>query len=187
MEALFDTQENAPLLIGGIPNVETQEVKAAIEIPGFLSYLAYGNFESEVKGLDQFPRDEWPPVALTHYNFQIMVLLGMIMAAIALLYFLFYWKWKHLLEKSWWLKILVVATPLGFIAIEAGWMVTELGRQPWIIYRIMHTEEALTPMPGIIYPLLLITVVYVILTFLSFYLMNRQIRFVHESMKNNSH
>ena len=184
MESLFETQERAPLLIGGIPDEETQEVKGALEIPGFLSFLAFGNFKAEVTGLDQFPRDEWPPVSLTHYSFQIMVLLGMIMAAIALLYLLFSWKWKYLLEKSWWLKILAFATPLGFIAIEAGWMVTELGRQPWIIYRIMRTEEALTPMPGIIYPLTLISVVYIMLTFLSFYLMNRQIRFVHKSLKN---
>lgn len=184
MESLFTTQEKAPLIIGGIPNEETMEVKAAIEIPGLLSFLAFGDFKSEVKGLDQFPRAEWPPVTLTHYNFQIMVLLGLIMAAIAILFFLFYWKWKHLLEKSWWLKILAFATPLGFIAIEAGWMVTELGRQPWIIYRIMRTEEALTPMPGIVYPLILISVVYIILTFLSFFLMSRQIRFVHENMKH---
>lgn len=184
MESLFETQERAPLLIGGIPDEETQEVKGALKIPGFLSYLAFGNLKAEVTGLDQFPRDEWPPVSLTHYSFQIMVLLGMIMAAIALLYLLFSWKWKHLLEKSWWLKILAFATPLGFIAIETGWMVTELGRQPWIIYRIMRTEEAVTPMPGIIYPLTLISVVYIILTFLSFYLMNRQIRFVHKNLKN---
>ncbi len=183
MESLFQTQERAPLIIGGIPNEETQEVKAAIEIPGFLSFLAFGDFKSEVKGLDQFPRDEWPPVALTHYNFQIMVLLGGIMALIGLMFFLFYWRWKHLLEKSWWLRILAFATPLGFVAIEAGWMVTELGRQPWIIYRIMRTEEALTPMPGIVYPLILISIVYAILTFLSFYLMKRQIRYVHDSLQ----
>jgi cytochrome d ubiquinol oxidase subunit I len=181
MESLFVTQTNAPLLLGGIPNEETREVKAAIELPGFLSFLAFGNFNAEVKGLDQFPHDEWPPVLITHINFQIMVLLGMLMAAIGMLYFIFMWKWKYLLDKTWWLKWLVFATPLGFIAIEAGWIVTELGRQPWIIYRIMRTEEALTPMPGIIYPLVLISVVYIVLTFLSFYLMNRQIRFVHES------
>ncbi len=180
MESLFKTQERAPLLIGGIPNTETQEVKMAVKLPGFLSFLAFGNFNAEVKGLDQFPIDEWPPVLLTHISFQLMVLLGMIMALVALLYIVFSLHWKKLLEKPWWLKILIFATPFGFLAIETGWMVTELGRQPWIIYRIMRTEDALTSMPGIIVPLLVITGIYLLLTFLSFYLMRRQIRFVHE-------
>jgi cytochrome bd ubiquinol oxidase subunit I len=180
MESLFVTQKRAPLIVGGIPDENTQEVKLAVEIPGFLSFLAFGKTDAEVKGLDQFPRDEWPPVFLTHVSFQLMVLLGMIMLAIAILFFVFYWRWKNLLDKKWWLRLLSFSIPLGFLAIELGWMVTELGRQPWIIYRIMRTEEALTPMPGIIYPLLLISIVYLILTLLSFYLMNRQIRFINE-------
>ncbi len=185
MESLFKTQERAPLLIGGIPNEETQEVKMAIELPGFLSYLAFGKFNAEVKGLNEFPPDEWPPVLLTHISFQLMVLFGMIMAAIAVLYFIFSIRWKKILEKSLWLKILAFATPLGFLCIETGWMVTELGRQPWIIYRIMRTEDALTSMPGIVYPLLVISGIYLILTFLSFFLMRRQIQFIHEQAKTN--
>ncbi|MBA7637684.1 putative cytochrome bd menaquinol oxidase subunit I [subsurface metagenome] len=180
MESLFVTQKRAPLIIGGIPNEEKQEVKLAIEIPGFLSFLAFGKMDAEVKGLDQFPEDEWPPVLLTHLSFQFMLLFGTIMAAIALLYLILSWRWKYFLDKPWWLRLLAFSTPLGFLALEAGWMVTELGRQPWIIYRIMRTEEALTPMPGIVYPLILISVVYLILTLLSIYLMRRQIRYVHE-------
>jgi cytochrome d ubiquinol oxidase subunit I len=109
----------------------------------------------------------------------------MILAAVAVFYLLSLWRWKTILEKKWWLKILVALTPLGFIAIETGWMVTELGRQPWIIYRIMRVEEALTPMPGIIVPFLTIIVIYLILTFLSVYLMQRQIRFIHENNGGN--
>ena len=180
MEAHFMTSNRAPLFIGGIPDEDTREVKYALKLPGLLSFLAYGNFNAEVKGLNEFPQDEWPPVLLTHLGFQLMVLVGMLMAIIALFYFLFSWRWKHLLGKSWWLKILVVATPFGYIGIETGWMVTELGRQPWIIYHIMRTEEALTHMPGLIYPLLLITGIYILLTALSFVLMNRQIRFIHQ-------
>ena len=183
MESLFKTQEKAPLLIGGIPNEETQEVKLAVKIPGLLSFMAYGDFKAEVKGLDEFPRDEWPPVLLTHISFQLMVLIGFIMAAIAIAFFLFSLRWKKLLEKPLWLKILVFATPLGFLAIETGWMVTELGRQPWIIYRIMRTEEALTSMPGIIYPLLVISAIYLLLTFLSVFLMQRQIKYIHKQVK----
>jgi cytochrome d ubiquinol oxidase subunit I len=181
MESVFKTQSDAPLLIGGIPDEESQEVKYAIRLTGFLSFLAYGSSDAEVKGLDQFPKDEWPPVLLTHFSFQIMVLFGLIMAVISVFYFVFLMRWKYFLEKRFWLKILVFATPLGFLAIETGWMVTELGRQPWIIYRIMRVEDALTPMPGIIYPLTTIVLIYSLLTVLSFYLMSRQIRFVHEA------
>jgi cytochrome d ubiquinol oxidase subunit I len=182
MEALFETQERAPLTIGGIPNEDTQEVKLGIKLPGFLSFLAFGNFNAEVKGLDQFPRSDWPPVLITHISFQIMVMFGMLMAATGIIFLLFNWRWKYLLERPWWLKILVFLIPIGFIALEAGWVVTEVGRQPWIIYKIMRTEDAVTSMPGIVYPLILITAIYILLTFLSFYLMQRQIRFMHESM-----
>ena len=184
MESVFKTQGKAPLLIGGIPDEKNQEVKMAIKIPGLLSFLAYGNINASIEGLDQFPRDEWPPVLLTHISFQLMVLFGVILAAIAILYFIFSLRWKKLLEKPFWLRILVIMTPLGFLAIEAGWMVTELGRQPWIIYHIMRTDEALTPMPGIVYPLVVITLVYSILTLLSFFLMNRQIRFIHKQSQS---
>jgi cytochrome d ubiquinol oxidase subunit I len=181
MESHFKTTAKAPLIIGGIPNEETQEVKGAIKIPGFLSFLAHGNFKAEVIGLEEFPREDWPPVLLVHFSFQFMVLFGMILAAIGLAYFLFLWKWPDMLEKRWWLKILFAVTPLGFLALELGWMVTELGRQPWIIYRIMRVEDAVTSMPGIVYPMVLISFVYLILTLLSFYLMSRQIRYVHEN------
>lgn len=181
MESLFKTQENVPLIVGGIPNEDNQEVKMAIRIPGFLSFLAHGNFKAEVTGLDKFPRDEWPPVLITHFSFQFMVLFGMILMAIGILYFLFLWKWKQVLEKKWWLRVLVITTPMGFLALELGWMVTEMGRQPWIIYRIMRVEDAVTSMPGIVYPLTVITIIYFILTLLSIFLMRRQIRFVNES------
>jgi cytochrome bd ubiquinol oxidase subunit I len=181
MESLFKTQENAPLIIGGIPDTEKEEVTGAIKLPGFLSFMAFGHFDAEVKGLDKFAKEDRPPVVITHFAFQIMVLCGMLMAAISFLYLLFSWRWKSKLENSWWMKLVVFGTPLGFIALEAGWIVTEVGRQPWIIYRIMRTSDALTPMPGIVYPMILITSVYILLTFLSFYLMRRQIRYVNEN------
>ena len=180
MESLFKTQERAPLVVGGVPDTKNQKVKMGIELPGFLSFLAHGNFNAEVKGLDQFPRSEWPPVLPTHFAFQLMVLLGMIMAGVGLLYIIFSWKKRHILEKPGWLKLLAILNPIGFLAIEAGWTVTEVGRQPWIIYHVMRTEDALTSMPGIMYPLILITLIYIVLSFLSFYLMRRQIRYVHE-------
>jgi cytochrome d ubiquinol oxidase subunit I len=183
MESLFKTREHAPLIIGGIPDLQEQKVKNAIELPGLLSFMAFGSFDATVKGLDQFPKAEWPPVLIVHIAFQLMVFFGMIMALVAILYIVFSWRWQSILGKKWWLGIVILTTPLGFLALETGWTVTEVGRQPWIIYHIMRTEEALTPMPGIIYPLIIITSIYLLLTFLSFYLLSRQIRYIHENIQ----
>ena len=87
------------------------------------------------------PEDERPPVPITHYSFQLMVGIGMFLMLIAFIFLAGTFKWKHWLEKDWWLKLLFVATPLGFLAVEAGWIVTEVGRQPWIIYGIMKTKS----------------------------------------------
>lgn len=178
-ESHFETQKGAPLVIGGIPDVEKREVKYAIKLPGFLSFLAYGDFNAEVKGLEEFPVDEWPPVPITHFSFQIMVGIGMLLMLIAFIFWAATFKWKHWLIKTWWLKLLAFATPLGFIAVEAGWVVTEVGRQPWIIYGIMKTRDSLTPMPGIQYTFYTISAVYLLLSFVVVWLLSRQIKVLH--------
>ena len=175
MESHFNTETNAGLLIGGIPNVEKQEVPYAIEIPGLLSFLAHGSFDAEVKGLNEFPEENRPPVLITHIAFQIMVACGMIMALVGLTFFVLRWRRPHLLTKRWWLWLVGLTTPLGFIAVEAGWTVTEVGRQPWIIYEVMRTSEALSPMPGLQYSFYLVTSIYLILTVILIWLMRRQI------------
>ena len=184
MESLFKTTKPAPLVIGGIPDVEEERVKYGIHIPKLLSFLAHGDFNAEVEGLDKTKKDEWPPVVIVHFAFQIMVLMGMLMMAAGILYILFQFKWKENLEKRWWLKTLAWLTPVGFIAVEAGWTVTEVGRQPWIIYGIMKTRDALTPMPGIQYTFYLITLIYLLLSFVVFWLMRRQIMAVHTYPQN---
>lgn len=178
-ESHFETQKGAPLVIGGIPDVEKREVNYAIKLPGFLSFLAYGDFNAEVKGLEEFPVDEWPPVPITHFSFQIMVGIGMLLMLIAFIFWAATFKWKHWLIKTWWLKLLAFATPLGFIAVEAGWVVTEVGRQPWIIYGIMKTRDSLTPMPGIQYTFYTISAVYLLLSFVVVWLLSRQIKVLH--------
>ncbi len=110
--------------------------------------------------------------------------MGLLMAGAGLLYLLFIFKWKDNLGKRWWLKMLAWLTPAGFIAVEAGWIVTEVGRQPWIIYGIMKTSDAVTPMPGIQYPFYLITAIYLLLTFIVFWLMRRQITAIHTDPQN---
>jgi cytochrome d ubiquinol oxidase subunit I len=180
MEAHFKTSKPAALIIGGLPDEEAKEVNYAIHIPGMLGFLAHGDFDAEVIGLDAFPEDEHPPVLITHIAFQIMVLAGTLMALIGFLFLLFSWRWKHLLARRWFLWIVVLATPLGFIAVEAGWTVTEVGRQPWIIYGIMRTSEAVSSMPGLEVPFYLFTGVYILLTFILVWLMRRQIKTLPE-------
>ncbi len=178
MEAHFETSSKAPLILGGWPNEETKEVDYAIKIPGALSFLAHGDFNAEVIGLDQIPEEDQPPVLVTHIAFQIMVGLGMILVALSLLFFFSNWKKKGWQQKRWYLWLFALATPLGFIALEAGWTVTEVGRQPWIINGFMRTADAVTPMPGIVYSFLTFSAVYISLSFIVSFLLYRQIKMV---------
>lgn len=178
MEAHFHTETRAPLIIGGIPDPKNQKVDYALEIPGLLSFMVNGDFQSEVKGLDSIAKENQPPVVVTHFAFQIMVGLGILMLAIAILYFIAVLRQKKWRNSKWLLKLFVIATPVGFIAVEAGWAVTEVGRQPWIMQGIMRTAEAVTPMPGIIYSFYLFTGVYISLAVIVIFMLYRQIRMV---------
>jgi len=177
MEAHFHTQTHAPLIIGGIPDEKNKEVAYAFELPGMLSFLVHDNFEEEVTGLDKFPEADQPPVIITHFAFQTMVGIGMFMMVLAVLYFLSI-RYKNWLQKKWFLKLFAVATPVGFLAVEAGWTVTEVGRQPWIIHKIMRTSDAVTPMPGIQYSFYLFTAIYIALSITVIFLLMRQIKMV---------
>ena len=179
MEAHYETEKGAPLYIGGIVDEENRTVTNKIEIPKALSFLAFGDFDAEVKGLNDFPDDELPPVAIVHYAFQIMVGIGTLLMFAGLIYFISLKKKKWLNNKYYWLLFIVVA-PLGFVAIEAGWMVTEVGRQPWIIHQIMRTEDAVTPMPGMKYSFFFYLFLYTVLGLTVTWLMNRQIKSLNQ-------
>ena len=176
MEGHFQTEKGAGLTIGGIPNEETHTTSYGIKIPKLLSFLAYGNFNSVVKGLDDFPRSNWPPVIPVHFGFQIMVDVGFLLAFVGVLFWLFRLKWKERLTSNWFLMLIALCTPLGFIAVEAGWIVTEVGRQPWIIYGIMKTADSVTPVPYQIVHLFLFVIVYLVLSVMAVWLMSRQIK-----------
>jgi cytochrome bd ubiquinol oxidase subunit I len=180
LEALYKTSKPADLVIGGIPNDKEQRVDYALHVPGFLSFLAHGDFDAEVIGLDQFPENERPPVMITHIAFQIMVASGFLLAFAGLLFLVFSAWRKQVLYKRWWLTFVAFLTPFGFIAVEAGWTVTEVGRQPWIIYGVMKTKDAVSPMPGLQYSFYIISTVYLLLTGLLIWLMRRQIASVPE-------
>jgi cytochrome d ubiquinol oxidase subunit I len=175
---LFKSGGHAPLLIGGIPNPQTQTVSYGIELPGMLSFLIGHNTNTEVKGLDQFALENRPPVLITHISFQIMVGLGMFMFVLSGLYFFALWKKRLFAKSRWLLKLFAISTPLGFIAVESGWTVTESGRQPWILNGILRTKDALTPMPGIQYTFYLFTAVYFSLAIFVMLLLYRQIKMV---------
>jgi cytochrome bd ubiquinol oxidase subunit I len=163
MEAHFRTEAGADFILGGIPDADSGTVSYAIRIPNALSLLVHGDANAEVTGLDRFPREDWPPVTVVHIAFQVMVGCGMLMATIAL-----WGGWRlfvrgRLEEDRRLLTALIVAAPLGFLAVEAGWVVTEVGRQPWIIDHIMRTSEAVTPMPGLWIPMATFTLLYLLL------------------------
>jgi len=175
MEADYHTESGAPLRIGGLPDDQSRTTRYAIEIPRGLSLLLERDPNARVTGLDQVPRDEWPNVRSVHWSFDLMVLCGFYLLACA---FAACWLWlkrrRRLPDSRWFLRALVVAGPLGFVAIEAGWVVTEVGRQPWIIYHVMRTRDAVTPMPGIAIPFFAFTALYVFLGISVFYLLRRQ-------------
>jgi len=180
MEAHYETEKGAPLFIGGIVDEEKKEVSYKIEIPKALSFLAFGDFDAEVKGLNDFPEENLPPVSVVHYAFQTMVGIGTLLMIAALIYFISLKKKSWMKSrKYWWLFALL--SPLGFVAVEAGWVVTEVGRQPWIVYNIMRTSEAVTPMPGLKYSFYLYVCVYVILAVTVTWLMKRQINVLNNS------
>jgi cytochrome d ubiquinol oxidase subunit I len=174
MEAHYHTRANAPFVIGGIPDSDTQTTRFGLEIPGALSLLVGHSLDTEVPGLDRFPRDEWPNVALVHWSFDLMIACGVAMLALAAWFGWAAWRRKTLPDSRAMLRAFVIATPLGFIAIEAGWMVTELGRQPWIVYGIMRTKDAVTNMPRLAVPFYTIMLVYLMLAVVVVSLMKRQ-------------
>lgn len=161
MEAVFETERGAPLLIGGWPDVAERKVDYAIRIPKGLSFLAHHDFNAEVTGLDRVPRDEWPNVVITHVAFQVMVGCGFLLAAVGALFWLLQWR-RRTGGRTMLLMLLLVA-PLGFVALEAGWIVTEVGRQPWVINRVMRTADAVTPVNDVHITLYAFSILYAIL------------------------
>jgi cytochrome d ubiquinol oxidase subunit I len=174
LEGHFQTERYAPLRIGGIPDVQARETRYALEIPAGLSLLAHGDPSASVTGLNDIPRDLWPPVAPVHFAFQVMVGIGSWLAFVAIWAGVL-WRRGRLFQSRLFLKAMVLSMTLGYVALESGWMVTELGRQPWIIQGVMRTSAAVTPMPGLAVPFALFTLIYLGLGAVVLYLMRRTI------------
>ncbi|WP_106342357.1 cytochrome ubiquinol oxidase subunit I [Laceyella sediminis] len=163
-EGLFETQRYAPLAVGGYVDYQKKEIRYGVEIPYMLSVLAGDRFDTEVKGLNDFPRETWPP-AYTHTLFNVMVGLGMLLLVLAALGLYVYWRRKRGTRNwpEWLLRCLVAAGPLSMLAIEFGWIFSCSGRQPWTIYGIQTTAEAATKAENLGVLFVLFTLVYLFL------------------------
>jgi cytochrome d ubiquinol oxidase subunit I len=175
-EAHFHTGTRVPILVGGVPDEATGEVRGALRVPGALSLLATDHLDGEVKGLDAFPREDWPPVFKVHLAFDTMVGAGSAMAALAAVTALLAWRKRGLPDQRWFLRAVVASGPLGLVALEAGWCVTEFGRQPWIVHGALRTRDAVTPFPYLAAPFFAFTVLYLFLGAAVVFLLYHQLR-----------
>jgi cytochrome d ubiquinol oxidase subunit I len=174
MEGIFETQRGAPLHIGGV--VIDGEMRYAVEIPYGLSLLAHFDPNAEIIGLNEVPEDQRPPVNLVHLAFQVMVGAGFALLALSVWLAIVWKRQKALPRSAWFLRAASVSGVLAVLALEAGWIVTEVGRQPWIVYGVMRTSEAVNPAPGLVYGFVLVAVVYAILTVATVYVLRRLAR-----------
>ena len=179
MEGLFRTQEGAPLVLIGQPDVEAMEIDNPLEIPRFLSFLTYRRWSAEVKGLDAYPREAWPTnIPLLYYAYHIMVGLGTVFIGIMAVAGVLLWR-KRLAESRWMLWILMLMLPFPYIANTAGWMTAELGRQPWLIYGLMKTEAGYSTQVSAgnaLFSLLGFMGIYAVLSLLFLFLVVRKIQ-----------
>ena len=162
LEALYETQAGAPLTIGGV--VVDGDVRYGLEIPSGLSLLAEHDPDAVVMGLDQVPEDEHPPVAVVRTAFQIMVGIGTALLLLAGWFALTWWRRRRLPRSRWFFRAAVAAGFGAVIAVEAGWVTTEVGRQPWIVWDVMRVSEAVTNAPNIRYGYYALLVFYPLLT-----------------------
>ncbi|WP_341702461.1 cytochrome ubiquinol oxidase subunit I [Ferrovibrio sp.] len=161
MEGHYDSHNGAPLILFGLPDNDAAETKYAVEIPKLGSLILTHDWDGHVAGLKAFPREDWPNAAVVFWSFRIMVGLGLLMALMGGISLL--WRWRgRLYEAPWLHRAAVMMGPSGFIAVLAGWVTTEVGRQPWTIYGLLRTADSVSPigLPGVATSLLAFVVVY---------------------------
>ncbi|MGO4886809.1 cytochrome ubiquinol oxidase subunit I [Anaerobacillus sp. MEB173] len=161
----FETETHAKLLLGGILDPDTLEVKYGIGIPAALSILAFNVPSAEVIGLNDFPRDLWPPLYI-HYFFNIMIFTGMLLAAVSVIYFVCHYVKRLNQHHPWLLRFIFIGGPLAMLAIESGWIMTEVGRQPWILVGYMLTADGVTTAGEVFEMLILFLSLYLALAIL---------------------
>lgn len=178
MEALYETQKGAPLTLFGIVNAKEGKLEHSVQVPKLLSFLSFGDFDAEVKGLDQFPREDWPNVASLFYVYRLMLAMWGLMFALAIAGIYFLYK-KRMLQHPWALKIMVVSAAFPQIANQAGWYCAETGRYPWIVYNLLRISEGLSKAVTanqVLGSIIMFSIVYVILFILFVYLLNEKVK-----------
>jgi cytochrome d ubiquinol oxidase subunit I len=174
MEGVFQTARGVPLHLGGV--AVDGELRYALEIPYGLSLIAHLNPDAEIVGLNTVPEGDRPPVNVVHPAFQIMVGLGFALLGLAGWLALAWTRRRDLPRSPWFLRAAGLAGAGAVVALEAGWIVTEVGRQPWIVYGILRTSDAVNPAPGLVYGFALVTAVYAVLTVATVYVLRRLAR-----------
>jgi cytochrome d ubiquinol oxidase subunit I len=174
MEGLYETTSGAPLSVGGWYTGE--EVRWALEIPNGLSLLIHHDPDGVVLGLEEFPADERPPVNVVHLAFDTMVGLGSALLLLSLWFGWSWWRRGRIPGTPWFLRAVAVSGVAAVVAMEAGWVTTEVGRQPWIVYGILRTADAVSPAPGLYAGFYAVVVVYVVLTALTVFVLRRLAR-----------
>jgi cytochrome d ubiquinol oxidase subunit I len=175
-EGLGRTEKGAPIHIGGWYDPKKGEVEDGIAIPKLLSLLAYHDPNATVKGLEAVPQDDRPPVNVVRVAFFTMVGIGTLMAAFAVVYFVLWRRRRRLPEARWFMRAVAVLGPLSVVALIAGWVTTEVGRQPWVVYGFMRTEQAVTGAGGIVVGYATLVAVYVALGAATVWLLRRLAR-----------
>lgn len=178
IEGLAETQSNAPMVIFGIPTGNPPELALKVEIPGLLSWLAHGNVDSTVKGLNDFPPENLPPFGLTFISFHLMVALGMFFIFIMMFTFIQIYRNK-LWNCIWLLRILFWSIPLPLAASQLGWITAEVGRQPWVVYGLLRTADAHSKnvtAEEILFSIILFGIIYLLLGSLYLYILIKKIK-----------
>jgi len=161
----FETEKRAKLLLGGILDEDEREVKFGIKIPFALSLLAFNSPDAEVIGLNDFPEELWPPLYI-HYFFNAMVMFGMFMAAVSAIYLSCYYINRFHSLHPLLLRAIVLCGPLTILSIQCGWIMTEVGRQPWIINGLLRVQDAATTSENVFAMLILFSILYLALAIL---------------------
>jgi len=190
MEALFTTQPGAPLVIIGQPDMENHSIDNPVVVPRALSFLTYRRWNADVQGLDAFPQELWPSnIPLLYYSYHVMVGLGTIFIAIAVIAAILLWR-RRLFGARWMLWILLLSLPFPYIANTAGWITAELGRQPWLVYGLMRTSEGYSKTVSAgngMFTLICFMGMYTVLGVLFLFLLRREIENGPLALPDTSH